>query len=158
MPSSIARSRPFPTSSRISETKGRWCAQKCVKKSGPAAGRANMYPMVALHVVSACCSLFQSACDYRAAESPKCNSAAVVSESKSAVAVEGGPDEESSLQRGAPRGSAHSRSDGMGTVRAAAGSRGESAATTRGDRGRGTLGGVLAGRTDEQETLPDPKP
>ena len=129
------------------------------KSSGRAGGRPRaMYRMAAWHAGSACCSLAQSACEYRAVDSPNSDSAAAPGASKSAVVVDGTSEEGESLTIRVPTGSARSRPDGMGTVRAGEAAGAGAVATARGGHGRGTRGGVIVRRVDGRGAPTGPKP
>ena len=87
-------------------------------------------------------------------EPPKCNLAATPRASKSAGGVVGSSEGVESPKRGAPKGSARPRSDGMGTVETGVGARDMPVAAAKGCRRRGTRGGGSTREEDTQRTLP----
>ena len=129
------------------------------KSSGRDGGRPRaMYRMAAWHAGSVSNSLAQSAFEWRAADSPNCDSAAGPGASKSAAVVDKTSREGESLTIGVPTDSARSRPDGMGTVRAGEVAGARVVATVRGGRGRGTRGGVIVCQADGRGAPPGPKP
>ena len=78
--------------------------------------------------------------------------------SKSAVVADGKSGEGESRTIGVPTGSARSRPDGIGIVRAGEVAGAGAVATARGGRGRGSRGGVIVRRADGRGAPPGPNP